>query len=78
MSTYLTEIGLILQILGVIPPIVPAVRSEKRAARATFESTMDAAEKYGMSRRDQVWILGGFVLVALGAGFQFVALCCSK
>jgi len=70
MHKHLTEFGLWLQVLGVVPPTVISLLPE----RAIFnqELGVTVAEKFVPSRRDRIAILSGFALVALGAIFQIL------
>ncbi len=71
MYRHFTEIGLLLQVLGVIPPAVNSLFPD----RAIFsqEAGTILAEKVEPSRRDRTAIFVGFALVAAGAFLQFLA-----
>ena len=71
MYRHLTEIGLLLQVLGVIPPAVNSLLPD----RVTYDGEVGipVAEKVEPSRRDRMAIFASFALVAAGAFFQFLA-----
>ncbi len=71
MHRYLTEIGLVLQVLGVIPPAVNALLPTRDIHDQ--EVGIEVAGKVEPGRRDRIAIFGGFALVAAGAVCQFLA-----
>ncbi len=71
MYRHLTEIGLLLQVLGVIPPAANSLLPDR--VIYDREVGIPVAEKVEPSRRDRIAIFVGFSLLAVGAFFQFLA-----
>jgi hypothetical protein len=68
MYRHLTEIGLLLQFLGVIPPVVNSLLPDR--VIYDREVGIPVAEKL---ERDRIAVFVGLALVAAGAIFQFLA-----
>jgi hypothetical protein len=71
MYRHLTEAGLVLQVLGVIPPAVNSLLPDRDIHDQEFG--LSVAGKHVPGRRDYITILVSFALVAAGAFLQFLA-----
>lgn len=71
MYRHLTEIGLLLQVLGIIPPAVNFQIPDRDIHDQ--EHGIPVAGKLVPGRRDRIAIFGGFALVAAGAICQLLA-----
>jgi len=72
MNKCLIVVGLILEVLGVVPAIIPAVLTKRQESSAAMEDSMRQTENYGLSGKDKLYILAGFGFIALGAIFQIL------
>ena len=76
MHKVMTEIGLVLQVLAVIPPGLNALRSDRDVYDR--EVGVPVASRFEPSKRDRIAIVGGFALVAAGGLLQWLAVYLSQ